>query len=167
MNRPSSGGIVKPKFHSVAIFVKDIEISKSFYKIVLDLDVEMDMGLNVILQNGITLWQIDPNHMIPKTIGLDKITKKGNGFELYFETDDINNITQRIKVDQIPMVHELIEEQWGQRTIRIFDPDGNIIEFGETLECFLRRLADNGLNIGQIAVKTGMKEQDIEKCLKT
>jgi len=156
---------VNIKYHSVVLFVKNIDLAKEFYKSVLGLEIEMDMGKNVILQCGMTLWEIGTNHIIPKTIGIDKIENKGNGFELYFESEDIRNVVDRLKEKDIQFVHEMHEEPWGQRTIRIWDDDKNIIEIGETLKGFLSRMQNEGLSIKEIVDKTGMKEKDVIRVL--
>jgi len=131
---------MKAAYHSVVLFVRDIEKSKRFYNGTMQIDIDMDMGINVIPKNGITLWQINEKHIIPQTVGMNKLTHKGIGFELYFETENMKKIAATIEENGIPMVHKFHEELWGQGTIRIYDPDGNIIEIGETLRCFLTRM---------------------------
>ena len=54
------------KFHSSVLFVKDIEKSKDFYVKLLKQEIEYDFGMNVILKNGITLWEISPSHIIDR-----------------------------------------------------------------------------------------------------
>jgi len=69
------------KFHSTAAFVKNIEVSKKFYTETLEQVIELDLGKNVILKGGITLWEINPNHIIPKKLGLDStVDEKINRF---------------------------------------------------------------------------------------
>jgi catechol 2,3-dioxygenase-like lactoylglutathione lyase family enzyme len=58
------------------------------------------------------------------------------------------------------MLHGVAEEAWGQRTIRFFDPDGNLIELGESIPCFCRRLFKGGMAVEQVSEKTGV---DIDK----
>ena len=52
------------KFHSSVIFVNDIEKSKDFYVRLLNQEIEHDFGKNVILKNGLSLWEINPEHVI-------------------------------------------------------------------------------------------------------
>jgi hypothetical protein len=47
-----------------------------------------------------------------------------------------------------------MEEPWGQRTIRFYDPDNNLIEVGETLEKFVGRMALSGMKLEEISAKT-------------
>jgi catechol 2,3-dioxygenase-like lactoylglutathione lyase family enzyme len=102
-------------FHSAVAFVKDIELSKRFYTEVLGQPVELDFGKNVILQGGITLWEIGPHHIIPQTLGMDSVGDlKSHRFEFYFETEDILAAIQRVKASGAEFLHELHEEPWGQ-----------------------------------------------------
>ena len=152
-------------YHSVVLFVKDIQESKRFYNELMSIETEMDMGENVILRNGITLWQVNKNHIIPRTVGLNKMKEKGHGFELCFETEDIKGIKSIVDAHHIPLVHELLEEPWGQFTFRVYDPDQNIVEIGETLKCFLARMKSNGLSNEEISRRTGMKTEDIARAI--
>jgi catechol 2,3-dioxygenase-like lactoylglutathione lyase family enzyme len=152
------------KYHSIVLFVKNIEKAKYFYCELLKIPIEMDMGKNVILRPGITLWEISDDNIIATTIGKEKITN-GNKSELCFETDDIEGIQKLIDANSIKLLHGVHEEPWGQRTIRFFDFDSNIVEIGEKLSIFLKRLIKSGLNIDQLCNKTGMKIEDIEGCV--
>jgi catechol 2,3-dioxygenase-like lactoylglutathione lyase family enzyme len=154
---------MEAKYHSVALFVHGIECSKNFYNRIMQIGIEMDMGINVVLKNGITLWQVDPNHIIPQSVGYAKIVNKGFGFELYFETEDLDAAVETIRSAGQPFVHKIHEEPWGQRTVRIYDPDKNIVEIGESMKCFLSRMMDGGMSLEQGARKTGMKEKDIRR----
>lgn len=109
---------------SAALFVKDIEASKNFYIEILGLSIDLDFGKNVIFKNGFAIWEIQENHIIPSTLGLNKISDlKVNRFELYFETENLQDIFETLKREQIPFLHEIHEEPWGQQTIRFFDPE--------------------------------------------
>jgi Lactoylglutathione lyase and related lyases len=150
------------KFHSAVLYVHDIEKAKQFYCEVLSIPVDMDMGLNVILKNGLTLWQIQKDNIVAKTLGLDAL-RTGNKFELYFETDDIHDIERRVIAHDIRMLHGIHEEPWGQNTIRFFDPDDNIIEIGEEMKTFLGRMVRSGMPMKAVYEKTGMSAGDIER----
>lgn len=152
------------RYYSVVLFVKDIEKAKHFYCDLLSMPVETDMGKNVILKLGITLWEIDEKNIIVRIIGKEEIGK-GNRSELYFETDNMAEIEQVIKENNIKKLHDTHEEPWGQRTVRFYDYDSNIIEAGEQLSTFLDRLVKSGLSREELQNKTGMKIEDIEKSI--
>jgi uncharacterized glyoxalase superfamily protein PhnB len=61
-----------------------------------------------------------------------KITRPNNAAELYFETDDIDAFLEKLNTyENIRYVHPIKMHSWGQRAVRIYDPDGHIIEVGE------------------------------------
>jgi catechol 2,3-dioxygenase-like lactoylglutathione lyase family enzyme len=140
---------------SIALFVRDIEISKDFYTNILGLSIDLDFGKNVIFKNGFTIWEIQNDHVIPKTLGFDKIGDLSvNRCELYFETEDISEAYETLKYHNIRFLHNINEEPWGQLTIRFFDPDNHLIEIGESMKQFINRFHDQGLSVEQISEKT-------------
>lgn len=145
------------RFHSTALFVKDIEISKRFYTEQLGQSIELDFGKNVILKNGITLWEIQSHHIIPQIIGNHAVSHpESNRFELYFETEELEATYERLTQAGVSFLHPIHEEPWGQRTFRLFDPDSHLIEIGEPLNVFVRRLHGEGMAADQISRKTGV-----------
>lgn len=152
------------KYHSVVLYVRNIGRAKKFYCEYLSIPIEMDIGKNVILSNGITLWEISESNILVRKIGKDKI-RTGNKFELYFETDRMDGIVDLLQKHGIEKLHEVHEEPWGQRTIRFYDYDGNIIEVGEEMGVFLERMVMSGMNEEEICKKTGMKAGDVEKTI--
>ena len=151
------------KFHSSVIFVKDFYISKHFYCDLLNQEIEYDFGNNVLLKCGITLWQTPDWHYLHNNFY--NAASGNKAFEICFETVQMDEALLLIKDNKVPLMHDIIEEKWGQRTIRILDPDNNLIEIGEKLEVFIRRLNDNGLSSLQIAQKTGVPEQQIKNII--
>lgn len=59
---------------SPALFVKVIENSKDFYCNILGLPIDLDFDKNVILKSGLTIWEIQNDHIIPSTLGPEKIS---------------------------------------------------------------------------------------------
>ena len=155
------------KFHSTAAFVKNIEVSKKFYAEILGQMTELDFGKNVILKGGLTLWEINPNHIILKKLGLDStVDQKINRFEFYFETEEIDRVFQKLKENGVEFLHSLHEEPWCQRTVRFFDPDRHLIEVGESMPSFVVRLHNDGLTPKQIAEKTSIPLKTIRELIK-
>jgi len=152
------------KFHSSVIFVKDISISKKFYCETLKQEIETDFGNNISLKGGLSLWQMQNNHIINDN--LKNVGNPNKSLEIYFETDSIFDISYLIKESKIKLFHDIHEETWGQKTIRFFDPDDNLIEVGEKLEIFIQRMHKEGLSIDQINKKTGVPENLINEFLK-
>jgi len=150
------------KFHSLVIFVKDIEKSKDFYIQLLNQKIEHDFGKNVILKGGLTIWEIQHEHIISKQL---ETVNNSNRFELYFETDLIDETFKKLKNAKVEFLHEIHEESWGQRTIRIFDIDKHLVEIGEPMETFVKNMSKQGLSSNQIAEKSGIPVETVNNIL--
>jgi len=125
------------------LFVKDALKSRDFYTAMLGMTVIMNNGdQNFMFKEGFAIWQISEENIIPKKIGLARISDSNSParFELCFETGELDSIYQILKDHNIRFLHEINTELWGQRTIRFYDPDGHLIEVGEAMQIFLRRI---------------------------
>jgi len=140
-------------FHSTVLFVNDIAVSKTFYTQFLNFTIELDFGKNVVLSNGITLWEIGKDHLITNTL---KTGNDSNRFELYFEDEHIDELFLTLGNAGIRFLHPIHEEPWGQQTFRFFDPDNHLIEIGEPLEVFVNIMHNRGLTPAQISAKSGI-----------
>lgn len=151
---------------STALFVKDIEISKHFYKDILGLTIDLDFGKNVIFKNGFAIWEIQDQHIIPTNLGLDKISDSSvNRFELYFETEDLPGVFSSLKSKDIRFLHGIHEESWGQQTIRVFDPDNHLVEVGESMKQFVGRFYNQGLTVYEISQRTGVPIDEVSRLI--
>jgi catechol 2,3-dioxygenase-like lactoylglutathione lyase family enzyme len=142
------------------LFVKDAGVSTKFYTNVLGFTVVMDNdGTNITFKEGFTVWQVRKDNVISQTIGEENITnnESASRFELYFETDDLDHIYRTLKENDVHFLHEINTEIWGQRTIRFYDPDGHLIEVGEEMAIFLKRIyEEEGRNLEATAKRTFM-----------
>jgi catechol 2,3-dioxygenase-like lactoylglutathione lyase family enzyme len=151
---------------STALFVKDIETSKKFYIDLLGMSKDLDFGKNVIFKNGFAIWEIQKNHIIPKSLGLDSISDpKINRFELYFETENLSDILKTLKNKNVKFLHQIHDEPWGQQTIRFFDPDNHLIEIGESMRQFVSRFYNQGLTIEQVSKRTSVPVEDVKRLI--
>jgi catechol 2,3-dioxygenase-like lactoylglutathione lyase family enzyme len=151
---------------STALFVKNIELSKAFYSEVLGLVVDMDFGKNVIFKGGLAIWEVQPGHIIPTSLGLSKIENSAvNRFELYFETEDLQEVCSTLTVKGTKFLHEIHEEPWGQRTIRFFDPDNHLIEVGETMKQFVSRFYKQGMTVEEVSKRTSVPVYEVKRII--
>ncbi|MBQ9624652.1 MAG: VOC family protein [Clostridia bacterium] len=116
------------KLKNVLIVVKDIEKSKQFYHDVFGLETILDNDGNMILTEGLVLQE----ESIWKGFLKKDIFKKSNSCELYFEERDIEGFVQKLEsiYPCVEYVNKLMTHSWGQRVVRFYDPDGNLIEVG-------------------------------------
>jgi catechol 2,3-dioxygenase-like lactoylglutathione lyase family enzyme len=125
---------------STALFVENINRSKKFYTEILGLEINLDFGKNLIYKSGFAIWEIQHDHIIPAKLGADNLkNKSAHRFELYFETENITEVFNTLKNNNVRFLHGIHEEQWGQQTIRFFDPDKHLIEVGESMRQFIDR----------------------------
>jgi len=151
---------------SIALFVEDIERSKQFYIETLQQQIEHDFGKNVIFKSGFAIWEIMSNHIIPDKLGYEQlIDRTVNRFELYFETEDLDEIYETLKSKNITFMHQMHEEPWGQFTIRFFDPDRHLIEVGESMKRFVSRIYNQGLSAEEVSVKTGVNIEEVKRLI--
>lgn len=116
------------KLKNVLIVVNDMERSKAFYKELFGLDVVLDQEGNVILTEGLVLQDAK----IWKSFIEKDIVPRNNATELYFEEREIEEFARKLEAcgESIQYVNRLMEHSWGQKVIRFYDPDGNLIEVG-------------------------------------
>lgn len=116
------------KLKNILIVVKDIEKSREFYHDLFGIDMIHDNDGNMILTEGLVLQ----NEKIWNEFLDRDIVPKSNSCELYFEEQDIESFVEKLErlYPTIEYVNHLMTHSWGQRVIRFYDLDGNLIEVG-------------------------------------
>ena len=116
------------RLRNTLIVVNDIEKSRKFYRDLFDLEMVLDNDGNMILTQGLVLqdkkvWQ--------EFLGKE-VLPKNNSFELYFEERNIEGFVERLErlYPSIEYVNLLMTHSWGQKVVRFYDLDGNLIEVG-------------------------------------
>lgn len=116
------------KLKNILIVVKDIEKSKKFYHDLFGLNTILDSEGNMILTEGLVLQD---EEIWKKFLGKDVIPES-NSCELYFEETDIEGFIEKLEklYPSIQYVNRLMVHSWGQKVVRFYDLDGNLIEVG-------------------------------------
>ena len=78
-------------------------------------------------------------------------------------SDDVEGVMQRFGEAGVEFVHPLREQPWGQRVVRIYDPDRHIIEVGEPMSVVVSRLLGQGMSVEQAAERTGMPVEAVQQ----
>ena len=120
------------KLKNILIVVKDIEKSRKFYQDLFGIELVLDNDGNMILSEGLVLQ----DEKIWKSFLNRDIVSKSNSCELYFEEQDIEAFVEKLErmYPDIEYVNRLMAHSWGQRVIRFYDLDGNLIEVGTPME---------------------------------
>ena len=116
------------KLKNVLIVTKDIEKTRKFYHDLFGLEMILDNDGNMILTEGLVLQD---EKIWREFIDRDIVTKN-NSCELYFEEPNIEAFAEKIEriYPEAEYVNRLMTHSWGQKVIRFYDLDGNLIEVG-------------------------------------
>ena len=116
------------KLKNILIVVKDIDRSRRFYHDLFGLEMILDNDGNMILSEGLVLQD---EKIWEKFLGRE-IISQNNSCELYFEEADLESFVERLEkiYPQVQYVNRLMTHSWGQKVVRFYDPDGNLIEVG-------------------------------------
>ena len=116
------------KLKNFLIVVKDIEKSRRFYEDLFGLEMLVDNDGNMVLSDGLVLQE---EKYWKGFLGKD-IIPESNSCELYFEEADIEGFIKKLEsmYPEVKYVNRLMTHSWGQKVIRFYDPDGNLIEVG-------------------------------------
>lgn len=151
------------KLVSSVLLVKDIQAARKFYETVLGQKVLMDHGPNVGFEGGFAIWQTEHAHQM--IFGAPQPKGKDNS-ELYFETNTLDDFLNTLNNYAVTLIHPVREQPWGQRVVRFYDLDENIIEVGEPMPAVIIRYTQQGMTAEQIAAKTSMPIEIIKQILK-
>ena len=110
------------------IVVKDIERSRQFYHDLFGLETVLDNDGNMVLTEDLVLQE---DNCWVEFLGKE-IVPRSNSCELYFKERYIEGFIERLEshCPDVKYVNRLIAHSWGQKVIRFYDPDGNLIEVG-------------------------------------
>jgi catechol 2,3-dioxygenase-like lactoylglutathione lyase family enzyme len=148
------------KYYGTVISVEDIKASRKFYEDMFGLVVYQDYGRNISFVGGLSLMQdFDWLVKVPK----EKVMKQSNNMELYFEEEDFDGFVKKLRqYPNIRCLHEVLEQPWGQRAIRFYDPDCHIIEVGEDMKAVINRFLASGLSMEGTAKRMNVTVKDLE-----
>ena len=113
------------RLKNVLITVQDTKRAKTFYKDLFGLDVILDGDANVMLTEGLVLQD--------RKVWEDSLGEKAaysSASELYFEETDLEGFAGKLQAyeEVIRYTDRLRELPGGQKMLRFYDPDGNLIE---------------------------------------
>lgn len=151
------------KIKNPMLVVTDIDKSVEFYKKVFGLHVIMDFGANKTLTGGLVLQTVET---WKEFIGTDDISFGSNSSEVYFEEDDFDKFSEKLKKFDVEYVHSVKEHSWGQRVVRIYDPDKHIIEVGENIKMVCKRFLDSGMTPEQVAERMDVPMKFVNACMR-
>ena len=114
------------RLRNILLAVKDIEKSRQFYHELFGLQTVLNSEGNMILTEGLVLQD---EKIWREALGKE-IIPENNFCELYFEEPEIEAFICKLETQypSIQYVNRLTEYSWGQKMVRFYDLDGNLIE---------------------------------------
>jgi catechol 2,3-dioxygenase-like lactoylglutathione lyase family enzyme len=119
-----------------AAYVRDLAASRRFYEDLLGLEVKIVMrrdgrDIAVAYAAGLSVWQVDDAYDAVFGRDAERPAALGHGnWEFSFETPDLDAMAARLAAAGVAVAQPLRTLPWGQRAIRVYDPDGHIIDIG-------------------------------------
>lgn len=139
------------KYQGCLLAVRDISVSKHFYETILHQNIIMDIGSHVTFE-GFSLQQ---GYAELVGVEADCVKEQSHDFQVYFEVKDLDKVYAEIKnISGLQWVHERKEYPWGQRGIRVYDPDKHIVEIAEDMNTVIKRFFSQGMPAEEVAKRT-------------
>jgi lactoylglutathione lyase len=112
-------------------YVEALERSVRFYRDVIGLTVRIDGDGYVEFAMDNIKFALLQRSALPALIGRAGGTPPCG--EIGFFTDDVDGEARRLTALGVEILSGPADRPWGERTLHIADPDGNIIEFAQKL----------------------------------
>lgn len=151
------------RYCCTVLSVSDINKARSFYEDLFGLEVCQDYGRNILFSCGLALQQ-DFDWLIgmPK----EQVYERPNNIEVVFEEHDFDGFLQKLDSHtEIEFLGGTVEHDWGQRVVRLYDPDGHLIEVGEEMKMVIERFISDGMNLEDVSKRMDVSVGDLQRLL--
>lgn len=149
------------RLKNILIVVEDIERSKRFYRDLFGLRTTADFDGNVVLTEGLALQ----DRRVWERLVQKEIVYGDGDKELYFEENNLDAFLKKLEAypEPIRYFHKPMEHTWGQRVVRICDPDGHVIEVGEAMDFVAKRFYEAGMSLEEVSEKTQLPLDQVRR----
>jgi lactoylglutathione lyase len=120
-----------PRLDYVIQYVTSLERSTRFYRDVIELEVRREGDGYVEFDMDNVKLSLFERSKLPELIG--RAAGRAPCGEIGFIIDDVDARAERLKARGAETLSGPMNRPWGERTLHIADPDGNIIEFAQKL----------------------------------
>ena len=116
------------KYRGTLLVVKDCDAALKFYRDLLGFELVRDNDGNMELTGGLYLQEAEYWERFTGK----SVSPRNNCAELYFEEADMEAFAEKLEklYPDTEYVNRLMTHSWGQKVMRFYDPDGNLIEVG-------------------------------------
>lgn len=154
------------RFEGTLLVVKDMAVSRRFHEELFAVKAMLDLGVYVVFEGGYCLLTEGQWREFQDNRPLD--LHYGNHVcQITFETEDLDAFLEHLKkFPDVRIQCPVKEYEWGQRSIRVFDPDGHIVEVGEDMKVVTKRYLRSGMSVEETTEKVMFPPAFVEMCKK-
>jgi len=114
--------------NSSILLTKNMERAIRFYKEVMGLELQKQFETVAFFQDGLV---IHDEAVYLSYIGGPDQSPSGFKAVYYYIDTDIDEMYRSLQEKKVEFIHGLETQSWGERVLRFYDPDGNVIEIGD------------------------------------
>lgn len=152
------------RYEGCLLVVKDAQVSKRFYESLLQVTPVHDLGVYVVFGEGFSVQQ-EEVWLTGLKAPVEAPHYGHHSGELYFEEDEIDAFVARLRAfSGARVLTPLSECPWGQRVVRFYDPDGHVVEVGESMKLVVKRFLRAGLSVVEAARRSMFPVPFVEAC---
>lgn len=120
------------RFRNVIALVSDIKESKHFYEDIIGLKINQEFDTFILFEDDFAIHKADLFYeYINKPYHGEKMGR-GN-VDFYFTTSDLESYRDKLREAGVIFIHDIRRHDWGESVIRVYDPDGHILEIGDAV----------------------------------
>ena len=115
-------------YKGTLLVVRDCAKALKFYRDLFGFTLLRDNDGNMELSGGVYLQEAGYWEAFTGS----PVLPRSNSAELYFEEPELDAFAEKLEAlyPDTVYVNRLMTHSWGQRVMRFYDPDGNLIEVG-------------------------------------
>ena len=151
------------RFKHSLLLVQDIERSKEFYQRLFNLKIIHDFGAHVTFEGGLAIHEASDYQKMTGVSITD--SPKGHFSAVYFESEHLVEDFVALQNANVTFAQPIALQSWNQQVFRCYDPDGHLIEVGESMEQVILNLQAKGKDRDEIIRMTSLPQDHVDMVL--
>lgn len=130
-------GLVPTRLGYAILFVSDLDRAVGFYRDVIGVPLRFRSEAYAEFATEGAKFALFPRSELPALIGLDAPSDRvpwPQG-EVAFFVEDVDADHARLQAAGVAVLAPPTDRPWGERTLHVVDPDGNVVELTRAKRC--------------------------------